>query len=276
MKRIHQIILAIVAGGVLTAWFITTGCEGPGGSRGPSLFAPAGDSEKWTILCRRIAEPGHAQQAEMLANMLRQVKQLDAKAVKVVSDSTESSVFYGEYRRVPSAAGSDQLAFPPELHRDMAFIRSLSDGASSPFLAAQPEQMDAGPASAHPEWEVTKATATYSLLVAVFYNTEGFQQRKEVAEQYVAMLREEGFTAWYYHEPVKSFVFVGEFAETDVVNTPEGLQPGPRVEQLIARREDEFRHFTENGHIRKHYEGPGREVAPLTKVVPLPRKDAAK
>lgn len=272
MKRIHQLILAILVGGALTAWFITAGCEGPGGSAGPSLFAPAGDAEKWTIRCRRIEEPGHAQQAEMLANMLRQVKQLDARAVRVVTDETGSNVCYGEYRRVPAARNRDQLTFPPELHRDMALIRSLSDGTSTPFLAARAEPISTGAASPHPEWEATNSPATHSLLVAVFYNTEGFQQRSEVAEQYVAMLREEGFSAWYYHEPVKSFVFVGEFAKTDVIDTPEGPRPGPRVEQLIARREDEFRHFMENGHIRKYYEGPGREVAPLSQVVALPRK----
>ncbi len=271
MKRIHHLILAILAGGALTAWFITAGCEGPGGSAGPSLFAPAGDSEKWTILCRRIEEPGHAEQAETLGKMLRLVKQLDPRAVRVVNDATGSSVCYGEYRRVPAAKGSDQLAFPAELHRDMALIHSLTDGVSTPFSSAQPQLISAGPPSAHPEWEATNAPATYSLRIAVFYNTEGFQQRKEVAEQYVAMLRQDGFSAWYYHEQVKSFVFVGEFAETDRVKTPEGWRPGPRVEQLIARREDEFRHFTENGHIRKFYEG-GQEIAPMSEVVPLPRK----
>lgn len=274
MKQAHQLIISVLALAALAGWFITAGCEGTGGSAGTNLFAPAGDTEKWTIRCCRIEEPDHVQKAESLAAMLRQVKQLNPKAVRVATDETGSSVYYGEYRRVASAKSSDQLVFPPEQQKDIAFIRSLSDGISTPFRAAQPEPVNTGEPSAHPEWEATNAPATHSLLVAVFYNTESFNQRKEIAEQYVGMLRAEGFPAYYYHEPVKSFVFVGDFSASDIIVTPEGNKPGPRVEQLIARREDEFRHFTENGHVRTFYEGMGKQVAPLTQVYPLPRKES--
>lgn len=273
MKTIHKLVLALLAGTGLSIWFITAGCQDTGGAGGGArLFGAGSGSEKWTIRCRRIDTPDHAREAETLANMLRQVKQLDPKAVRVSTEDTGSNIYYGEYKRVPTAAGSDQLTFPPEFQRDLSLIRSLSDGISAPFLSAQAELVGSGAVSEHPEWEATNAPGTHSLLIGVFYNTEGFQQRKEVAEQYVSMLREDGFTAYYYHEPIKSFVFVGDFTEADLVRTPEGLKPGPRVEQLIARREAEFRHFTENGHIRKYYEGPGREVAPFTQVVPVPRK----
>lgn len=272
MKRSHPIIIAALAGTVLIAWFITAGCQDTARSPGAGLFAPTPAGEKWTICCRRIEEPGHAETAENLAAMLRRVEQLDSSAVRVVSDDTGSSVLYGEYRRVPATPGSDHLVFPPELQREMAFIRTLTDGTSTPFYAARPESVEAGRKSEHPEWEATNAAATHSLLIAVFYNTEGFKQRRPVAEQYTAILREEGFPAYYYHEPVKSFVFVGDFNQSDVISTPEGPQLGPRVEQLIARREAEFRHFTENGHIRKFIEG-SREIVPPSRIVPLPRED---
>lgn len=272
MKRSYPIIIAGLAGLALTTWFITAGCQDTARAPGSSLFSPTPAGEKWTICCRRLEESGHAQTAENLAAMLRRVEQLDPNAVRVVSDETGSSVLYGEYRRVPAAPGSDQLVFPPELQREMTFIRTLTDGTSTPFYAARPESFETGRKSEHPEWEATNASATHSLLIAVFYNTESFQQRRQVAEQYTAILREEGFPAYYYHEPVKSFVFVGDFKESDVISTPEGPQPGPRVERLIARREAEFRHFTENGHIRKFIEG-SREIVPPSRIVPLPRKD---
>jgi len=274
MKRVHQILIGVPVVAGLAVWLISAGCEGTGQTGGgPSLFSPANQGERWTICCRRLSAPGHAQAAEMLGTMLRQVKQLNPQAVRVVTGPIESAVYYGEYRRVPARPGSDDLAFPPEYQRDIALIRSLTDGVSTPFLAAQPELIESpGARSEHPEWEATNAKGTHSLLIAVFYNTENFQQRKEVAEQYVSMLREEGFPAYYYHEPVKSFVFVGDFTEQDVIITPEGRKPGPRVEQLIARREEEFRYFTQNGHIIKYIEGPGREISPPSQIVPLPTK----
>lgn len=272
MKPAHRIVAGLVVAALATVWFITAGCDGTGRSAGPGLFGPAGDPEKWAIRCLRLEGPDHAQTAEALAGMLRQVKELNARAVRVSSDETGSSVLYGEYRRVPAGRGSDQLVFPPDYQRDIALIRSLTNGLSTPFLGAEPQLVDSGRQSERPEWEATRASATHSLLVAVFYNTEGFQQRKEVAEQYTAMLREEGFTAYYYHEQVKSFVFVGDFNASDVVLTPEGPRPGPRVEQLIARREAEFRYFTQNGHIHKVVEGPDRLISPPTQVVRLPKE----
>ncbi|MBI4580778.1 MAG: hypothetical protein HY718_13810 [Planctomycetes bacterium] len=236
-----------------------------------SIFG-GGDSERWTIRCCRVESPGHAQEAGTLATMLRQVKQLNPKLVRVATDATGSTIYYGEYRRVESKA-TGQLVFPPEYQRDVEFIRALSyDGVSTPFFTAQPESVDAGPPSAHPEWEATNAKGTHSLLIAVFYNTPTFSERKQAAEQYVELLRQDGFAAYYYHEPVKSFAFVGDFTTTDIVRTPEGPRPGPRVEQMIARREEEFRHFTENGHLRKHLDGSGRETVPFSQVVPMPRK----
>ncbi len=265
--------LLFLSASVILSTFLT-GCQNSQRPAG-SLFGPSADSERWTIRCRRCEEPDHVQQAETLANMLRKVKQLDPKKVRVATDATGSTIYYGEYRRVASS-NSGELAFPPEFQRDVELIRSLAYDSASvpPFFTAQPEAMDSGPVTGHPEWDARNAPSTHSLLVGVFYNTPTFSQRKEAAEQYVEILRKDGFPAYYYHEQVKSFVFVGDFTAADIVQTPEGPKPGPRVEQMIARREAEFRHFTENGFIRKHIEGAGHEVIPLTQVVRLPKKDS--
>ncbi len=248
---------------------LCAGCENRPGQP-VSLFNSGADSERWTIRCCRVNEAGHVQQGDTLVKMLKQVKQLKPDQVRVVSDALATTVYYGEYRRVASST-ADQLVFSPEFLRDIEFIRSLSYGATSPFMSAQPELIQSATASKHPEWEATRSAGTHSLLVAIFYNTPTFSERREAAEQYVEILRQDGFAAYYYHEPVKSFVFVGDFTAQDMIKTPEGFRPGPRVEQMIARREDEFRHATENGHYRKSIEGPGQAVIPLTQVVEMPR-----
>jgi hypothetical protein len=269
IRRRHFLIVGLVVAAI-GSLLAVTGC--PERGRGPAtLFGPAADSEHWSIRCRRIEGPGHAQQAEALAAMLRQVKQLDARKVRVASDATGSNLYYGDYRRIASPS-TGQLVFPPELQQQIEFIRSLSpDGASTPFFTAQPELVENGPPSQHPDWEAANARSTHSLRVAVFYNTPTFTERREAAEQYVAILRQDGFPAYYHHEPVKSYVFVGDFSAGDILMTPEGPRPGPRVDQLIASREEEFRYFTENGHIRKRLEG-NRAVATPSEVVELPKK----
>lgn len=265
----------IFAGLVITgviAGFALQGCQNGGRpTAGPSLFAPSANVEKWTIRCCRVETPDHLQRANILADMLKKVPQIDARKVRVTSDDIGSTIYYGEYRRVTSPT-TGQLVFPPEFQQHIEFIRTLSAaGMGTPFFGAQPELIEPDIPSAHPEWEATNAKATHSLRIAMFYNTPTFTERKQAAEQYVEILRSEGYTAYYHHEPVKSYVYVGDFAENDIIVAPEGLRPGPRVEQMIARRADEFRNFTENGHIRHSIEG-NRRTAPLSEVLPLPRK----
>jgi hypothetical protein len=252
------------------------GCQNTGqqgATPGHSLFGPAVDVEKWTIRCCRIETPNHVQEAETLTGMLKKVAQLDARKVRVATDTSGSTIYYGEYHRVSSPT-TGQLVFPPALQKDIEFIRGLSaDNMPNPFFRAQPELVAGGPPSAHPEWEVSNVKGTHSLLSAVFYNTPTFNERKQVAEQYVELLRKDGFPAYYHHEAVKSFVFVGDFNESDIIATPEGPRPSPRVEQLISRRPEEFRHFTENGHIRHELGAKG--AAPFSVVMPVPKKDAS-
>jgi len=248
------------------------GCQGTGReTSGPGLFGSSAGGEKWTIRCCRVETPDHLQRAEMLANMLKKVSQLDARKVHVTSDETGSTIYYGEYHRVASSS-TGQLVFPPEFQRQIEFIRTLSAvGIGVPFFGAQPELIESTTPSTHPEWDAINAKATHSLLIGVFYNTPTFSERKLAAEQYVEVLRKDGFTAYYYHEPVKSYVYVGDFSAKDRIVTPNGIRPSQRVEQLIARRADEFSNFHENGFLRIKIEGD-RRTAPLSEVVQLPRR----
>jgi len=272
VMRSRPLILALLAaaGGLLAG---AAGCNNPGGPGGNLFGLGQKQGERWTIRCVRIHGPGHARQAEVLAQALRKVPQLSARNVRVVADAESSTLYYGEYYKVASPT-TGLLAFPEEYQRDIELIRSLSyDQTSTPFFTAQPELMDSGPVLGHSEWDIANARGTHTLMVAVFYNTPTFAQRREAAEEYVKLLREEGFTAYYCHEPVKSFVFVGDFTAEDIIRTPEGPRLGPRVEQLIARREEEFRWFTENGHQLK-YRGPDGRMAPArSELIPVARED---
>jgi len=249
-------------------------CDGPGlTGGGPGLFGPARPSgERWTICCLRSRAPDHAEICNQLAELLKRVRGLNARAVRVQSDAAGSALYYGEYAKVPSPSDGS-LVFPPELRRDLSFIQRLTLNQSMPFALAVPEPFDKGETGGHPEWHVSNATGTHTLQIAVCYNTPTFDQRKEAAEQYVGVLRNEGYKAYHLHEAVKSYVFVGDFDQSDVVQTPDGRRGyGPRVAEFIARRpNDEFRYMTENGYLRK-ITGPDGQMVPLaSQLVPVPR-----
>ena len=271
MNNMKIIALTGVCG--VAAVLAIYGCQNAGRQAAgpPKLFGASADPETWTIRCARVEGQDRASRAEMLATMLKKVPQLDARKVRVASDEAASTVYYGEYHRVASSS-TGQLGFPAQFQREIEFIRSLAAGASTPFFNAQPEPVSSGAGSSHPEWEVGNVQGTHSLLIAVFYNTATFTERKQAAEQYVEILRKDGFPAYYYHEPVRSFVYVGDFNQSDLVQTPEGLRIGPRVEQLIARRPEELQHFHENGFLR--YETGDKRTAPFAQLMPVPKKDS--
>ena len=71
---------------------------------GPGLFQSSSRSgERWTIRCYQSAAPDHAETCEHLAKLLRDVPNLKASAVRVRSDAFSSTLYYGEYAKVPAA-----------------------------------------------------------------------------------------------------------------------------------------------------------------------------
>lgn len=248
-------------------------CNGTG-EGGLFETAPTG-GERWTIRCFRTNAPDHAAQCQHLASLLRQVQGLKPSAVRVETDNLGSTLYYGEYRKVAAPDGG-RLTYPPELERDQALIQQLTpDGRQRPFALAMPEPIDTRSGTEPTQWHVSRSEGTHTLEVAIFYNTPTFGQRKEAAEQYVKLLREDGLPAYYIHEPVKSRVFVGDFLESDKIPTPDGRwQYSARVLELMNRRPAEFRYRTENGHLRK-VAGANGQMQPIpAPIVPVPRSAA--
>ncbi len=246
------------------------GCEGSGSAGGGLLGMGAEEREKWTILCLRSEAPGHEAYVRQLAEMLGGVEGLQARKARVVTDTAGSTLYYGEYAKV-SSPQTGRLVFPQQYQQDVARIQRLTVSNVPIFRYAKPEPIGGRPSGEPGEWDIANATGSYTLQIGVFYNTEGFDQRREVAEEYVRLLRADGFAAYYRHELSRSFVYVGDFEGSDVVNTPTGPQFGPRVEQLISRREEEFRYVLENGHRVRRTAPDGQMVVPRSMLVAVPR-----
>ena len=247
------------------------GCDSTSTGGGGGLFGGSGrGKETWAIRCRELRGEGHRRQADGLARMLGQVAGLDPKKVRVVSDGAGSAVYYGAYRKIESPDG--RLVFPEQLGRDMDLIQRMTSTQGRPFAYATPELIGQGTSGDDPEpWLITRAKGTYTLQVAVFYDTPTFNQRKEAAAQYVKVLRDEGFVAYYWHGPRKSLVAVGDFGESDIIEAGGGKRIGPRVQQLIDRNPDEFKHVTENGFLRKMVQPDGTLAPTSSYLIKVPR-----
>jgi hypothetical protein len=260
---------AVRAAGLLVVLTAGLGCSDMNGN----LLSPAArGGERWTIRCFRSTAPGHAETCNHLAKLLGNVQGLKSSAVRVETGAFDSTVYYGEYTKVPSPRGTG-LTFPPEMERDQALIQQLTpDGRQRPFALAMPERIEVRRGDEPVQWQVSRAEGTHTLEIAVFYNTPTFNERQRAAEQYVESLRKDGFKAYYLHEPVKSRVFVGDFVKSDIIPTPDGRwQYGPRVLELINRRPEEFRYHTENGYRRKIMDDSGQMQYIPAPVVPVPR-----
>jgi len=265
-------VTAVLGLGGLAILVGLAGCQNEGGS-GLRLFdSSVEQKDTWAIRCFRASGPNHTQWAAQLADVLRQSSGLDPQKVRIESTPEKSTVYYGEYKKVMSRETGD-LEFPPDYREDIALIRQINVGGQPLFSLPTPELIGGSTPTTETvtAWDVRNAPGPYTLQIAVFYNTPTFQQRREAAEQYVQLLREEGFNAYFYHEGVKSYVFVGDFDESDIVPTPAGPRFGPRVERLIAQREEEFRYVLENGHRVRHKGPDGRLIVPSSLLIRVPQ-----
>jgi len=259
MKKIFPLVMAAWTGLLAAA---LGGCNG---NAGPTR-GPGGGKEEWTIRCTRIETPDHKAQARFFADLLGRVSGLKSAQVRVDSDARGSTIFYGRYEK--KAAPGGELVFPQQYQKDIELIRSLAYRDQTPFFFAGPELLSSGgPAGA--EGDAATAKGSYTLLIAIFYNTETFTERKQVAEQYAQDLRKRGYPAYFFHEPARSMVYVGDFDKTDLPLNPNQAY-GPRVQQLIDRNPDEFKIQTENGHIMARTGPDGQPFRPPSVLVPVP------
>jgi hypothetical protein len=255
----------VAVGGLL----VVAGCQGKGIGFGPRGQARA----EYTILCLETAEPGHARHAQALADMLRAVQGLDRGAVRVDSGPNASRIYYGRYaQRTNPHSGLGEPE--PRAAADRDRIRGLALGGADayPFLLARVVPLP-WQSSVPAEWELSCCPGVYTLQVAIFYDTPpGFTQRREAAEQAVALFRQRGYEAWLYHGESRSTVCVGSFDESAVLIGPDGKQRhGPAVVALQDAEED-FQYNTHNGRVVYRNIG-GHKVPEASFLIRVPESD---
>ena len=274
-------LMAIGIGAGIVGCEQSTGGPTPTANPNPQpfqLFQPIQQrttGERWTILCRRYSaaeSPDHAAVAQKMADMLKAVRDLTPSAVRVETEPAGSSRDYGSYRKIESKE-TGRLVFPPDYQPDIELIRSLSYQQFTPFFAAQPELLTSEDIPGPGKWHISKAQGTLTLLIARFYNTGDFKQRLAAAEQYVELLRQEGLPAYYDHQTTRSFVYIGDFDESDRKPGPRGLWVfSPRVEALIAKNRQEFGFISDNGAVRTRPISSEEVLAEASQMVEVPRE----
>ena len=196
--------------------------------------------EPWTILCLDTTGPEGRRALEVLAGALKNTQGLDPERVRVVQDRDTSRLYYGTYYRRRDA-DTGEWRMPPELRRDMGYVRRLAAGQSYPFLLCSPVPQDTAPVGP-PEWDLRRAAGEYTLLVAVYSEMEG---RREAAVEHVKLLRGQGEQAYYHHKVGKSHVCVGSFPASALKDTRRGV---PRIDHpdfVAAKRRHPY--FIYNG-----------------------------
>jgi len=266
-------------GTVVMLLALGSGCDttGTGGWNQPATTS----GERWTINCLRSSAPNHVELCNGLAELLRRTGGLDPKAVRVQSDGLASTIYYGEYTRV--AGADEQLVFPPKMQKDIETVRRVAYNQTQPFSLASPEMLSGTAAGGQDQgqFHVTKAfnskgEHTLSLLIAVFYNTPTFNQRREAADQYVQQLRSEGVEAYVFHEQWKSYVLVGSFAQNALVPLPGGgWGISKEVRDFMSSRpQEEFSTLTENGYRQKRVGPDGKAAFVPSQLVQVPEPGA--
>lgn len=250
---------------------LITGCTGPLAGGGPGVAA-APQGEHWTIRCLRSTAADRRQTIELMAKGLRNVKQLDARKVRVEHAPAASTLYYGTYVKTFDAQAG-LMRFPPDMTRDIRFIRQLAMGDQYPFEYAEPELVAGTGASGPPEWDLRRAPGRFSLQVAVFYNEGEFRERELAAVQYCKALRDEGLEAWYHHGANgRSIVCVGHFddEQAQAVEKPDGTKDYSDEVKRVMNLREEFKYNLINGRIHKHRAAGGEFVPVASFLVPIP------
>lgn len=264
---------AALAAGCTNGEMGSWGGGGSGGKAGAGGSAHReGEEELWTIECCSMSGDGRERLIDDLASALKRVRDIRPDDVAVVHERGNSRILYGTYRlkyvrarvdnpREGQVKGDIIVELSQQIRNDLSLIRSLAVGEVHPFLKAmaiaRPVE-DVGP----PEWDLRNAKGIYTLHVGVTYNTPTLHNYKQAAVEWVKALRDEGFEAYYYHDPdsPRSSVCVGTFGKDDYIEVQKGHHRySDAVVQLQLK--SDFRWNLENGHqVSSVRPGKGRVI----------------
>jgi len=235
-------------------------------------FRPKG--EPWTIQCLVLSGLDRRKTAESVADTLRNTARIDRRNIELEHGEHESTIYYGKYMR-PIDAKTRRLEVTEAMDRDMRIIKELGVPGQGHYFADAKFVPVPTPDVGNSEWALDRANGVYSLRVAIFANEPGFYERKKAAAEYTAMLRKEGYPAFYRHGQIHSEVLVGELGEdalTPVARKSDPSKrtlvgfdlPSPEVRTLRKNRDFAFELF----NLRKRSERVGnRKVYAASQLV---------
>jgi hypothetical protein len=181
-------------------------------------------------------------------------------------------LYYGTYyRQLERKSGKHTT--PPALTEDLALVKQLGDPSGQRyFFTAIPVRMPQ-PDVGDPAWNLANVNAKYSLQVGAFEPTDDFWEYKQAAVEYVKLLRDKGYEAYYHHTPQASVVTVGAFGPEALVVDSQGITNySPEVQRL--QKEELLKHNLLNGRIYYVIEG-GQKIPVPSSVVKVPEKQNA-
>ncbi|HEV8606195.1 MAG TPA: hypothetical protein VGQ99_12555 [Tepidisphaeraceae bacterium] len=168
---------------------------------------------EWTILCATVTGPDNATQARALrGNLINQTKMRDWY---ILHGAGQTTLYYGFYRSINDPKDTKEST---RAQNDRKTIAALTDPASGArlFNTVILTKLDAPDPTSPPEWDLTRASGTYSLQVTVFKDSP---DRRAAAVEAVRAARAQGYDAYYYHGPAASSVCIGAWPETAVRET---------------------------------------------------------
>lgn len=218
---------------------------------------PPEDSEDYfAIRCVAVEGPDHAQVAESHAKTLKKIRGLKSSLIRIESTKNGSVVYYGRSTRVFDVQ-TGVASFKPDLSAELKAIREYvgPQPGQRPFVLAVMDSLPPPP-TRFPAWDLSSIQEGYwSLQVAAFYNTEGMTRRRQAAEEYCKLLRDQGEQAYFHHGATVSSVCVGLFPQT-AIRTTKTAMPRSReqsvkseiIDPKLIELQKKFPHNTENGH----------------------------
>lgn len=256
------------------AAFGTASLLGPLLLAGGCAAGGSGYGAPWSILCLEAPTPLQAEYVEQIADTLRRTRGIRAKEVVIMQRSDGGArLYYGTYFR-PVDRSTGKRKIPARMRKDLTLIRQLGDASGRRYFAQAMPAPAPIPDVGNPEWVLAHVEAEYSLQVAVFEPTEELRNYKEAAAQFCAMLRREGYEAYYHHASSSSMVTVGAFGSRAVIRHASGrVDYSSEVEAL--RRVELLKHNLLNGRIMRVRNDDGVMVPILSLLVETPRRPGA-
>jgi hypothetical protein len=215
VKTLRHKTLIALACTLVAALFISSGCNGGGGSvrgdpgygtgsggAGPSTAAKKG---RFTIVLAQYIDYEREQKAQQLQARAKRV--LNRDDVWFEYEQPRLSVNYGHFQKYNDAQ--------KELQRTRKLYPQLGLGPQNLQFCYLKEIPQPDP-PAPEDWHILNSGCAYTLEMAVFFNVpeKEYFNRKADAVEAVKNLRAEGKQAYYMHGPQASWVYVECLAPT--------------------------------------------------------------